>query len=245
MLEIKDGAFIISDAHYSDKRPELLAFIKDIHSKKLQPTQLILMGDIFDLLFGGIDKTIKANQIIVDLLNDISQDIELVYLEGNHDFNLKSIFKGAKVFKINAQPIECILNNKKTYLAHGDFNAPLGYKIYTSIIRNKVTIFILNIINYIFYDVILKKLEVHLDKKDDCKKIDNFKEIIKNRLESKFECEYFIEGHFHQNCQLKLKNFNYINLAAFACNQRYFTVKFANKELLQSNRYLGDKNDDE
>jgi UDP-2,3-diacylglucosamine hydrolase len=88
--------------------------------------------------------------------------------------------------------------------------------------------------------VILNKLDIHLDKKDDCKEIKNFEGIVKRRLDNKFECNYFIEGHFHQNRSLKIDGFEYINLAAFACNQRYFIVRFANKELLQCNKYLGE-----
>ncbi|QFR49754.1 UDP-2,3-diacylglucosamine diphosphatase [Sulfurimonas lithotrophica] len=240
MIEIKEGAFIVSDAHYSRKRLELLNFFKDIQNKKLKPTQLILMGDMFDLLFGGINRTVKRNQELVDILNEISKDIELIYLEGNHDFNLKKVFKNAKVFKISQQPVECVTNGKKTYLAHGDFASNTGYKVYTAVIRNRFVLFVLNIINIIFNNIILKKLDFYLDKKDDCNTIENFEKIIKNRLDEKFECEYFIEGHFHQNKKIEFEKFHYINLAAFACNQRYFIVRFANKELLHSNKYLGD-----
>ena len=240
MLEIKDGAFVISDAHYSHKRPQLLAFLKDIKNKELNPTQLILMGDIFDLLFGGITRTVQRNSEAVKLINEISEEIEVIYLEGNHDFNLKKVFKNAKVFTISQQPVEAVVQGKKTYLAHGDFNSPLGYKIYTSIIRNRVVLSVLNVVNAVFNNIILRKLDIYLDKKDDCNEIKNFEEIVKKRVEDSFECEYFIEGHFHQNRHLKLKNFEYINLGAFACNQRYFVVEFNNKELLNSNRYLGD-----
>jgi UDP-2,3-diacylglucosamine hydrolase len=240
LIEIKDGAFLISDAHYSHIRPELLNFFKDIQNKKLNPTQIILMGDIFDTLVGGVTRTVKRNQELVDIINDISKEIELIYLEGNHDFNLKKVFKHVKVFKISQQPVECLLDGKKTYIAHGDFESPLGYKIYTSIIRNRFILFVLNIFNIVFNNVILNKLDIHLDKKDDCKEIKNFEGIVKRRLDNKFECNYFIEGHFHQNRSLKIDGFEYINLAAFACNQRYFIVRFANKELLQCNKYLGE-----
>jgi len=240
LTSIKEGAFVLSDAHYSPKRPELLNFFKDIQNKKLQPTQLILMGDIFDLLIGGVSKSIKQNQEIVDVLNDISKKIEVVYLEGNHDFNLKNIFPNAKVYSLSQQPLPATVMNKKVLLAHGDFNAGVGYETYTALIRNPVILFMLNIVNKIFNNIILNKLDQHLDKKDDCKKINNFEEIVKTRLENHYKCDYFIEGHFHQNKFFNIDNFKYINLAAFACNQRYFIVRFANKELLQSNKYLGD-----
>jgi len=224
-IEIKEGAFLISDAHYSSKRPQLLEFIKDIHSKKLLPTQLILFGDIFDTLFGGVKITIERNAQMIRLINDISLDIEVIYLEGNHDFNLKDIFCNTKVFSISQQPLACFYQDKKVFLAHGDFGSDFLYKLYTSIVRSRVTLAILNFINICVANRILEKLDSYLDKKNDCKELEYFKEFSANRLNSKFKCDYFIDGHFHQNKSIELENFNYINLGAFACNQRYFIVK--------------------
>ena len=99
---LKEGAFVVSDAHYSHLRPQLLDFLKAIHSKNLQPTQLIFMGDMFDTLFGGIPYTQIINKEAITLLNEISLEIELIYLEGNHDFNLKNIFPHAKISKFLA-----------------------------------------------------------------------------------------------------------------------------------------------
>ena len=91
-IQIKEGAYIISDAHFSVSRPELLLLIQEIHSQKIIPTQLLLFGDIFDALFGAVKKTIETNAQIISMLNDISQKIEVVYMEGNHDFNLEHVF---------------------------------------------------------------------------------------------------------------------------------------------------------
>ncbi|MBU1927948.1 UDP-2,3-diacylglucosamine hydrolase, partial [bacterium] len=83
---------------------------------------------------------------------------------------------------------------------------------------------------------ILKKLDAYLGKKDDCKEFTGFQAFIERRLLDKFMCDYFIEGHFHQNKSLELKGFTYINLGAFACNQRYFVVEsLQNKALLEEN----------
>jgi UDP-2,3-diacylglucosamine hydrolase len=237
-IEIKDGAFVVSDAHYSSERPELLRFIEAIHSKELRPTQLIFLGDIFDALFGSVTHTIEKNQHIISLINDISQNIELIYLEGNHDFNLKKIFPFAKVFKISMQPLSCNYQNKKIILAHGDFGSNIGYRVYTFIIRNPFFLPIFNLINNCFSNAILKNLDNHLAKKDDCKEFIGFREYTLKRLESKFECDYFLEGHFHQNKSLKFDDFTYINLGAFACNQRYFIVKsFKDVGLIEEKRF--------
>ncbi|MEA3331807.1 MAG: metallophosphoesterase [Campylobacterota bacterium] len=224
-IEIKEGAFVVSDAHYSHFRPQLLDFIKEIHSKKLQPTQLIFMGDIFDILFSQIPHSKKINEEVIKLINEISQDIELIYLEGNHDFNLKDIFPHAKVFPISKQPLACGFGGKKIILAHGDFGSDIGYQIYTAVIRNPLTLYFLRVVDFILGHLILRKLDDYLSKKNDCREFVAFREFVSKRLEARFDCDYFIEGHFHQNKTLKFDKFIYINLGVFACNQRYFVVK--------------------
>jgi len=237
-LELREGAYIISDAHYSPHRPQLLAFIKAIHSKKLQPTQLILMGDIFDTLFGSIEYTYKDNQEMIALLEAIAKDIEVIYLEGNHDFYLRVVFEHVKVFPLIMQPVLLEFGEKKVYIAHGDFDGKWDYKLYTALIRKPFVLFLLKYIDIALNHFIINKIERYLEKKDDCKELSWFEDFIKNRFGNRFECDYFVEGHFHQNRTFKLSSFTYINLGAFACNQRYFIVKSKHdKELLEEHQF--------
>lgn len=240
-LQIKEGAYIVSDAHYSHLRPELLTLIRQIHTKQLRPTQLIFMGDIFDALFGSINFTCQQNSEMIKLVNEIAQEIEVIYLEGNHDFKLQGIFSNVRVHSIKEQPVEAYYQGKKIYLAHGDFDGDLLYRLYTSFIRNSVVLFILKYIDIVSNHAILKNLDRYLSKKNDCKAFDGFEEFITERLANKYVCDYFIEGHFHQNRAFKIADIHYINLAAFACNQRYFIVKFSkDKELLEEKTLQGD-----
>jgi len=233
-FEIKEGAFVVSDAHYSHDRPQLLWLIKEIHAKKLQPTQLILMGDIFDALFGSINYTYQHNLEMMQLLEDIADRVEVIYLEGNHDFNLRKVFKNIKIYPMSVQPILCTFKDKKVYLAHGDFDGDTFYKTYTSLIRNPFVLFVLKYIDIILKHLIINKIEAHLDKKDDCKELKNFENYIVKRLFGRFDCDFFVEGHFHQNRSFQVDKFTYVNLGAFACNQRYFIVKLSkDKELLE------------
>ena len=237
-VTIKSGAFLVADAHYSSLRPELLEFIKAIESKKLLPTQLIFMGDIFDALFGNVTYTCEKNREIIELINKISLKLEVIILEGNHDFNLQNIFLNAEVFTISEQPVLCKYNEKRVYIAHGDFDVGMGYKIYTILIRNRLLLSMLALIDTLFFHFILKTLDKKLARKEDCKDFRGFYDFIVKRLEKRYLCDYFIEGHFHQNRVLKLKNFSYINLAAFACNQRYFSVNLRqDKELLEEKTF--------
>ena len=237
-IELKEGAFIISDAHYASSRPELLSCIKDIQVKKLNPSQIIFMGDIFDSLFGGIPFTYKGNQELIDSINQLALTIEIIYLEGNHDFRLTKIFNNIKIIPINRQPLLCSFVDKKIYLAHGDFDGALGYKIYTYLIRNPFILFFLKIIDTLSSHAILKYVDNHLNKKEDCNEFTGFYDFISNRIINNYSCDYFIEGHFHQNKIINFKELNYINLAAFACNQRYFIVKSTkDKELLEEKKF--------
>jgi UDP-2,3-diacylglucosamine hydrolase len=233
-FEIKEGAFIVSDAHYSVHRPELKNLLEEIDLGHLHPTQLILMGDIFDTLFAPIPYTLHLNFSMIELLNSIAQKIEVIYLEGNHDFCLEGIFCNVKTIPLSLQPLTCRYKNKKVLLAHGDFSEGLGYKIYTSLIRSRAILTILRFIDILGNHFILKKLDRYLQKKEDCNHFKNFEEYIVARLGRKFShsCDVFIEGHFHQNRSFLVGDCTYINLPAFACNQRYIIVQSSQEELL-------------
>ncbi len=239
-LKLKEGAFVVADAHYSPTlRPELLAFFQAIEKEQLQPTQLILMGDIFDALFGSIEFTFKQNEQILQVLYGIASKIEVVLLEGNHDFNLTNKLQNIKVYPMGMQPLQCSYGEKTLYLAHGDFDAPFGYKLYSAIIRNAVVLKVLNFIDKRNSDNIIKKIEEYLTKKDDCKEFVGFESFIEKRNLENFKADYFIEGHYHQNKSMQLKKLHYINLGAFACNQRYFVVKSSqDKELLEEKSFF-------
>jgi UDP-2,3-diacylglucosamine hydrolase len=237
-IEIQDGACIISDAHFSHLRGEFELFLDKIISKEFSFTQLIFLGDIFDALFGGINFTKIKNITLIEKINNISNNLPIIYLEGNHDYNLKKIFPNVKVIPISKQPILCKFYDKKVYLAHGDFDGAIGYKIYTYLIRNRVVLFFLEILDSTFNHFILNWVDKHLSTKNDCKEFKGFEDFISKRLSKKFDCDYFIEGHFHQNCSFLTKQFYYTNLGAFACNQRYFIVKSLQGKMLLEEKNL-------
>ncbi|MBA1437570.1 MAG: UDP-2,3-diacylglucosamine diphosphatase [Epsilonproteobacteria bacterium] len=231
-IELKEGAYIVSDAHFSSSRPQLQLFLEAIVSEQLQPAQLILMGDIFDALFGSIPHTYKEKIEVIKLLQNIAKKIEVIYLEGNHDFNLKAVFDNVTIVPIKQQPLHATFKTKGVWLAHGDFDAPFGYQLYTALIRNPLILKILRPIDALFGHFILNFVDKHLGKKDDCKQLEWFAGFIEKRFDKKLECDYFIEGHFHQNKSFDIGKTYYTNLGAFACNQRYFVVKSMQENMI-------------
>lgn len=71
---------------------------------KISTPQLILMGDIFDLLIGEISATHEFAKPYIELLEELALKIEIIYLEGNHDFNLSCFFKRVKILTYKSSP---------------------------------------------------------------------------------------------------------------------------------------------
>jgi UDP-2,3-diacylglucosamine hydrolase len=222
-LKLLEGAIFLSDAHYSFKHKELYGFLKAVATQKIRTPQLILMGDIFDLLFGGIPYTVERNREAVDLINTLSDNIEIVYLEGNHDFNLAPIFPGVKIFSIKEQPVACEFKGQPVALAHGDFDAPFGYRFYTAIIRNPFLLRFLSLLDTIGRHFIINALDTKLERKNDCHKIDAFESYVARHLSQQDLSRYtlFIEGHHHQDDAFMIGGCRYVNLPAFACGLGY------------------------
>ena len=232
-LILQEGAILIADAHYSDRHPEFFAFLKAIDSGKIKTKQLILMGDMFELLFGVIQQTQRDNKDEIALLNQLSQKIEIIYFEGNHDFGLKSIFPDVSIFPLEEQPQTAQFNEQTVQLSHGDTQTPLGYRIYTNLIRNRAVLFCVGFLDLLCFHCIIKWLKNRGVQKEPCYRIGTFKDIIQRRLGylKDKSLDIVIEGHFHQNISFKLYGFDYINLSAFACNHKYFIVQSSKGQL--------------
>jgi len=246
-ITIQEGALLLSDAHYaSNLRPQLLSFFQALDTQEIQTPQLLLFGDIFDALFGYIPYTYEQNKELVTLINKLSKNIEIIYLEGNHDFQLAQFFPNIQVFSIAQQPLTCKFKTQEGFLAHGDFDGAFGYKLYTALIRNSFLLRLLRFIDDRIEHKIIHAIDAHLGKKEDCQSFEGFEVFIQDHIRNyKKEDTFFIEGHFHQNKTFFIDGVYYINLAAFACNQRYFRVKSSqdNQLKLQELQFkTGDEN---
>ena len=226
---IKEGALFISDAHENDKRDEFYHFLCMVESKEINPTQLFLMGDMFDLLIGEVKYLKDKYKKYIDLIEKIAQNIEVFYFEGNHDFSLKHIFKNTKIISIDIQPVVFQISNQKILLSHGDKYGGRTHTFFTKIIRNSIVLKTLNKIDVLGRFFISKRVEEDLLKKDICTKIINFENIIGKKIEKNvdIEIDMIAEGHYHQNRTFRYKKHEYINFSSFACNQSYFIVELS------------------
>lgn len=226
---LKEGALLVADSHYSPKNPHFLTLLEKIYSGEIKTSQLILLGDNFDLLLSPVKSSIDNNRKAIDLINKISEEKEIVYFEGNHDFLLKKIFKKAKIFSYFQQPVLFQLNEQRVLFSHGDWGNNTKHSVMTNLFRNVISIQLFNFLSFNFINNwFVTKLTNRLQTKNICTKIKNFQEIIQQRLLNKeFDCDYIVEGHFHQGEEFLIKNQKYINVNSFACNQSYLVVEYS------------------
>ena len=222
-LSIQNEAIFVADSHYNEKNKEFLLFLKKIESKEILCSQLFLMGDMIDFISGESRYFIKQNYQVIELLNKLSKDIPIVYLEGNHDYNLKSIFPNINVIKRENQPLLAKLENNQTIsLSHGDNFINWKYDLYCKIIRNTFFLQFMNLIDINFF--ISKKIENTLVNKNICHKMNNFKQIVEKRIKN-YNTDIVIEGHYHQGDIYNINNKKYVNIPSLCCQKEYVKIK--------------------
>lgn len=226
---IKEGAIFISDSHANENRLEFLNFLKSIKNGEISTPQLFLMGDMFDFLAGYCDYTAEFFSEYIVLLNEIAKNLEVYYLEGNHDFNLDQIFKNIKIFPIANQPVKFqTQDGQSVALAHGDIFLPFVSKYALRFLRLKWFLKFMNLLDHLLKFKISKAILEKLRYKNLSYKIPNFINLAEKRVENYSE-DIVLEGHFHQGEIFEIQNQVYVNVVSFACEQRYLVVKYDKK----------------
>lgn len=210
MTIIKEQALFIADSHYPHHGDAFLDLLKKLERGEIQTSQLFLMGDNFDLLFGHNDYIKTFSSEAIALLQTLSQKFEMYYFEGNHDFCLAEVFPDIQVYTREQQPITFQLAEKKVAISHGDkYVTGFGYDLYCKVLRNKTTLTFLKPFEKSIIDHRMKKLS----KKHICFSFHGFEKRVEEILENYKEADLVIEGHFHQ-CKTVGK---YISLPSLAC----------------------------
>lgn len=218
-LLLKPRSLFVSDAHYGAHRKELLKLLDDVLEGKGGISQVVFMGDIFDLLIGGFEYLKTINQDAIDRINLLAEKMEVYYLEGNHDFVVQEFFPCVKVIPLGSQPVSAKWGEKKVFLAHGDIFTPLGYCFYSLLVRSKIILKILNILTLNFINNwFIAWQHDRLIPKKICHPIPNFQEKTSPRLEKYGLCDIIIEGHFHQGKTWMTNGQLYVGLPSFACS---------------------------
>jgi len=218
LLEIKEGALFIADAHYPHHGDYFLCFLKKLESGEITTPQLFLMGDNFDLLFGYNSYIQTFVSEAIALLQKLSQTLEIHYLEGNHDFCLKTLFPEIYVYPLGVQPLYASLGEKRIAIAHGDkYATGAGYALYSHILRTPLILKLLKPWEKKIIDFQMKRLA----QKKICHHFHHFEQRVEKIMHSYQEIDLVIEGHYHQAKSVG----KYLSLPSLACQKQIAMVK--------------------
>lgn len=253
-LELKNGAVFIADAHENEQRQDFLEFLRAIESSQISTPQLILMGDMFDMLVWQIRATHNFAAPYVNLLEKLAdKGVEVLYIEGNHDFNVAQFFRKVKVFPLKNQPLSLQSPNgvsfkwgklsangaeimgksvefksvSRVVLAHGDIFLPPFLAFALKSLRCPFLLNALNIVNFLAFNKISAQILKNQKKKDLFYQIADFNALAEQRY-AKYQANgaLVIEGHYHQNAIIDTKECKYINLPTFAYERSFFVVEW-------------------
>lgn len=218
MIEIKENALFIADSHYPHHGDAFLDLLQKLENEEVKTSQLFLMGDNFDLLFGYNDYIQTFSSEAIGLLQKLSKKLEIHYFEGNHDFCLDELFPDIKVYSREQQPVMFALGDKKVAISHGDkYVTGFGYDTYCKILRNKTTLILLKPFEKAIIDHRMKKLS----QKHICRDFYDFKKRVEAILLHYTDADMVIEGHFHQSKIIG----KYISLPSQACQGKVAVIK--------------------
>lgn len=207
MLEIKSDAIFIADSHTQNGRDSLIWTLQKFCDNKSMPSQIFLLGDISNILVGNLKSSIESNKTLINTLNLLSQKSQIVYFEGNHDFNLEGILPNVLKIPRNNQPLITKFGDKTALIAHGDIFLDKKYEIYIKILSAKFSAKILNTLDLATFGRLYKFIE----KMVQSKKIRLLSEsseihtLIQSRIQKyqhyillqNLNVDLVIEGHFH------------------------------------------------
>lgn len=229
-IVVKSGAIFIADSHENENRENFWHFLCALKSGEIKTPQLFLMGDMFDFLAGECEFFVKFYERYVRAIDELGEEMEIYYFEGNHDFNLAPLFKNAKAYPIGAQPVkfasEC---GQSVFIAHGDIFLPFVAKYALRFLRVKIFLKTMNFFDKFLNFRLSKRILNKLKRKILDYKIPNFKNLVEakmHRYNAFYEADVVIEGHYHQGEQCTIGKQKYINIPSFACEQSYFVVEY-------------------
>lgn len=220
-LPIQESAIFVADSHFNQQRNAFYLFLEQLNNNTITTTQLFLMGDMFEFITQESHYFVEQNKKVITLLNELSLRIEIIYLEGNHDYNLEKLFPHITVISRKNQPLMAQYHQQTVALSHGDNFTPFFYNLYCAIIRNKPLLLFLNAIDFNHW--LSKKIDHALSAKNICHTFTHFEQWVEKRLEH-YDADLIIEGHFHQGKEFIFAQKRYLNVPSLFCSQEYIVL---------------------
>lgn len=133
----------ISDLHlWGPKDPLYRGLIRFIDSRLEPGDKFFIVGDLFDLFIGSKAVFAARYHELVQKLRELeTRDVEVFYIEGNHDFHLENIFEDNPHVRIYSDSLDYEWRGKKFHFCHGDRvnKGDVKYAFFHFLTRNLVS----------------------------------------------------------------------------------------------------------
>jgi UDP-2,3-diacylglucosamine hydrolase len=134
--------YVISDLHiWGSGDPlyhSLLALVRD----RSRPSDtLVLAGDLFDIFVGNKEVFVSEySEFIAELKAAARRGVQIHYIEGNHDFQLRGALGGIGGLELHSEKVTVSCEGKRFFIAHGDLadGKDYGYRLLRGFLRSPV-----------------------------------------------------------------------------------------------------------
>ena len=136
-------AVFISDVHLKGvDDPRTAPFAEFLRSWKGKVDAMYIVGDLFDFYYGFKSVVYWQHLPALAAFDELVRSgMKIVFVEGNHEFRIAEVFRGAFKIETFAGQGEVRLAGKRILLSHGDLADPkdYGYRFLHWALRNPLT----------------------------------------------------------------------------------------------------------
>jgi len=236
-LELSEDAVFVADSHWRANDEELLVCLDS-----LQSSQVLLMGDIAQMLVGNLATSRESNKALLERIKKLSEHSCVYWFEGNHDFGLEALTHNLPKVKFiprTHQPLIASFQGKIVSLAHGDLFLNKRYRIYISVLNSRFGLGVLRGVDWLSRGWVYRTLQTSIDSKHIrafkgeyegfcMRRIESYKKYFLRRYNTTPQA--IIEGHFHLGHSMKAeqegREILYVGLPSFYVDGRIFRLEY-------------------
>lgn len=228
--------YFVSDIHLgiNNKKSEekFLSFLATIREED----SLFIIGDLFDYFLEYSSVIPKDCLKILTKLGELQQKgVKIYFLSGNHDYGISKFLKREFNFIIGEKYFDKIIENKRVYIAHGDF-------IDNSFLTRLSRFMTKNSLNQFLYSLIHPDIGLPLahffisfarKKGGNSNLKDAFYKFAREKI-LKENYDIVILGHLHIPTLIKIDKGYYLNTGDWINNYTYGVIE---KDLIEVKKY--------
>jgi UDP-2,3-diacylglucosamine hydrolase len=121
LIAVDGPIALLGDAHLREGDPEVLAFTAFLDALPKDIALLGIVGDLFSVWVGRREMTRPHHErVLAALRRAAARGVRLLYVEGNHDFFLRSLYAPDPFEAFDETAIDLRVGRTRVHLAHGD-----------------------------------------------------------------------------------------------------------------------------